>query len=117
MCSPTKTFSLGEVLTVVTDRLLTRSVSGEVLEWMTSKGAPSSECKPYLLKLFPELNYAILADNNLVSWLETGQGIEGKLEAIKMWFAELKMMFPEIKDFYDLPVIETENNASRIDTR
>lgn len=123
-----KAFPLRVLLTVVTDRLLTQGKGPrdngigdlyDILGWMTNDspfthqlGRFMEECKPWLLKWFSEITPALASLASLDKWLKadkTGTGEEG----IKMWLTELKMMFPEIKDSYDVPRIPAENHASK----
>ena len=118
-----KAFHLRVLLTVTTDRLLTQDKGigdlYDILGWMTNDspmthqlGRFGEECKPWLLKWFPEITPALASTASLDKWLKadkTGTGQAG----IKMWLTELKMMFPEIKDSYDVPRIPAENHASK----
>lgn len=124
----TQSFPLRVLLTVTTGRLLTEakgpSDNGigdlyEILGWMTEDppfthqlGRFGEECKPWLLTWFPELAYASVSLNSLDKWLKadkTGTGSEG----VKMWLAELKMMFSSIKDSYDVPRIPKEDHTPK----
>lgn len=123
----TKTFPLRVLLTVTTGRLLTEPKAHrdngigdlyEILGWMTSDspfthqlGHFGEECKSWLLKWFPEIAPASASLTSLDRWIEadkTGTAQEG----IKMWLTELKMMFPNIKETYDVPKIQRERNQT-----
>jgi hypothetical protein len=126
----TKQFHLRDLLTIVTGRLLMlpdkdkSAVEGvyDFLEWMTG-GMPYThqlprfirECKPYLLKWFPELSIALASESlgTLKTWLDSDQTPD-KREGIRMWLAELKMMQPQIKDNYDVPQMPPDDH-DRID--
>lgn len=112
----TRTFPLRVVLTVTTGRLLTEprgpqdngiSDLYEILNWITgdelfTHQLPRAEraAMPWLLKCFPELVPACASLDSLDRWLNSDQ--TGGQEAIKMWLTELRMMFPEIKDSYEV---------------
>ncbi len=115
----TKRFTLRTVLTVTTGRLLTEPKDGgngigdlyEILGWMTddepfTHQLPrfAAECKPRLLEWFPELAPAEACVGNLAEWV--AKAPSDPQEGIKMWLAELRLMFPEIKDVYDVPRIQ-----------
>ena len=86
-----KTFTLRDILTVTTGRLLTKRISETdngiinlyiILEHMTGEppfthtlGRFSNECKPFLLKWFPELDNADVTEldkikNTQDGWME-----------------------------------------------
>lgn len=126
----TKEFSLRDVLTVITGRLLTVPTEESngieslysILEWMT--GEPpfthqlprfAQECKPYLLEWFPELSLALAADGSLQKWIDSDQ-TANKQEGIRMWLTELKMMNSAIKDAYGVSRIPQDDHDS-IDPR
>lgn len=113
----TKRFSLRVVLTVTTGRMLTERKGpmdngiGDlygILNWITGDslfthqlGRASEAARPWLLKCFPELAYPSAALDKLDGWLDADR-TDDKQEAMRIWFAELKMMFPELKDEYDI---------------
>lgn len=104
----TKTFSLAAVLTVITGRLLSdMGVVYSILNHITGDEIYTHQIpralkatQPWLLKCFPELRPVPACLKNLDSWIERDR--TGGHEGIKMWLAELKMMFPEIKDTYEV---------------
>lgn len=112
-----KPFPLRDVLTVTTGRLLTvrkgERDNGigdlyELLNWMTGDslythqlGRASDVCRPYLLSLYPELANA----NDALSLLDSALATRDPYDAIERWLAQLKMIAPEIKDFYDVPPV------------
>lgn len=120
----TKQFSLRVLLTVTTGRLLTEPKDGgngigdlyDILGWMTNDSPFThqlprfgDECKPWLLKWFPEIAAASACLKSLDCWIasdRTGTAQEG----IKIWLAELKIMFPAMKDIYDVPRIPAEDH-------
>lgn len=107
----TKSFPVLDVLTIVTERLVSPKhivAVYEVLGWMTNENLythqlpeASDICKPVLLKLFPELVPAIGSMKSLDRWL--GAAPTCKSKGSRMWLAELKLMFPDIKENYDVP--------------
>jgi hypothetical protein len=123
----TKTFPLRVLLTVTTGRLLTQPRNGsngiedlyEILGWMTNDSPMThqlprfgDECKPWLLKWFPELAPCSVAGSieSLRRWISKDRTPD-RQEGVKMWIAELKTMFPAIKDNYEVPKIPAESHA------
>lgn len=131
--SHTKSFPLRVVLTVTTGRLVTVPKGPhdngigdlyEILNWITGDSLFTHQlpravksAQPYLLNSFPELAPASTSLNSLDRWLAVDQ--TGGQEGIRMWLTELRLMFPEIKDSYEVapmpegwthidPVIEAE---------
>lgn len=125
--SDTKKFTLRTLLTVTTGRLLTEGKGDrdngigdlyELLGWMTDDspfthqlGRFSDECKPHILAWFPEIAVAGVCLDKLDAWLKSAPTCPS--EGIKMWLAELKMMFPEIKDEYEVPKIPKEYHTPK----
>jgi hypothetical protein len=125
MNPPTKSFPLRTILTVTTGYLLTKGKGPrdngigdlyEILQWMTDNvpfthqlGRFSNECKPFLLKWFPELALANAGLKSLDDWIKRDRSGGG--EAVKMWFAELQMMHPSIQSSYEVPKIPRENHS------
>lgn len=124
--SEKKKFPLRTVLTVTTGRLLTERKGEhdngigdlyEILGHMTNDspfthtlGRFAEECKPHLLEWFPELKAVNACLGNLDKWIacdRTGTAQEG----IKMWLAELKLMFPEIKKEYEIGQIPEKDHG------
>ncbi len=118
----TKTFPLRTILTVTTGRLLTAPKDGgngigdlyEILGWLCDDspythqlGRFAEEAKPHLLKWHPELAAASCesALASLNGWIAATKRSGAIDEALKMWFAELRMTVPDLKDEYDLPQI------------
>lgn len=109
MTEKPQTFSLAAVLSVVTGRLL--SDMGDlygILSHITADEIFTHQipralnaAKPWLLKSFPELQPVPACLKNLDSWIERDH--TGGSEGVKMWLTEIKMMFPEIKDSYEVP--------------
>ncbi len=123
----TKRFPLRVLLTVTTERLLTEG-RGEhdngigdlydILGWMTDDSPFTHqlprfgrECQPYLLKWFPELSPANACLASLDAWIKKAPTCPD--EGIKMWLAELKAMFPDIRDSYDVLKIPRETHATK----
>lgn len=121
MTTPTKSFQLRVLLSVTTERLLTEPKDGgngigdfyDILGWMTDDSPFThqlprfnTECKPWLLMWFPELGPCSTqqSQGNLDRWIASDR-TETKQEGVKMWLAELKMMFPNLRDNYDVPKI------------
>lgn len=115
----TKTYPLNTILTVTTGRLLTTPKNGgngiedlySILEWMTGESPYThslpcfaEECKPFLFKTFPEL--AVFSTNSalksLDGWISKDRTPD-KSEFLRMWFAEMFLMFPNLKKEYDIP--------------
>lgn len=133
-----KQFPLRVILTVTTGRLLTEGKGPDnngigdlydILSHMTGDnlfthqlGRAAESCKPWLLKCFPELAVVGVCLDRLDGWLSADQSGGG--EGIKMWLAELKLMFPEIQDSYEVsplpegwttidPMIELESMVGK----
>jgi hypothetical protein len=132
----TTMFALRVILTVTTGRLLTKGAGPkdngigdlyELLNWMTEDnlfthqlGRAAEECKPVILELYPELvvlgSYSALTKldkwiSDFVNASEPPPGVEkGDAEdGIKMWIAEIKILFPNVQDFYELPRIKDKH--------
>jgi hypothetical protein len=82
----------------------------EIINWITHGNlythelpGASDKCKPQLLRWFPELQPTIASGKSLDECMEKAQTCPDA--AIKMWLTELKMMFPDIRDTYDVPRI------------
>lgn len=130
MKTETKPFSLRTILSVTTGRLLTEGKGDrdngigdlyEILGWMTDDspfthqlGRFGEECKPWLLRWFPELAACGVQSSmdSLDKWRECDK-TERKTEFIKMWLTELKMMFPELRDAYDVPRIPSDAHTPK----
>lgn len=111
-----KQFSLRDVLTVTTGRLLTQPKGErdngignlyELLNWITSDNLythqlPRAEdaCRPWLIKCFPELAGASDYLYKLEELLAINRG-RGQ-EAINSWLSHLKTRYPDIKETYDV---------------
>ena len=120
----TKRFPLRDVLTVTTDRLLTASQGErdngigalyEILGWMTNDSPFthqlrrfSEECKPWLLRWFPELSPVLASLDSLDHWIASAPTCPD--EGVRMWLAELREMFPDIKEAYDIPRIPQDDH-------
>lgn len=115
----TKTFNTLDLLSITTGRHVSSEFSNvyEILGWMMGCDlwthelpAASDICKPHLIKLFPELVLTLAAGKALDKWLKHAPTCPE--EAVKMWFTEQKMMFPEIKDEYEVPCIQRERTQN-----
>lgn len=125
--SETKKFPARVLLTVTTGRLLTKGKGNrdngigdlyEILGWMTKDspfthqlGRFAEECKPHLLRMFPELGKAETEENltrldGLIEFANTG-GKEEIPVAIDTW---LEQMTTEcgLQAEYDVPRISAE---------
>lgn len=134
----TKSFPLRVVLTVTTGRLLTEPKGPhdngigalyELLNWITGDNLFTHQlpragraARPWLLKCFPELIPVNASMGNLDEWIQRDN--TGGQEGIKMWLAELKLLFPGLREFYDVapmpegwttidPLIEAESMFSK----
>lgn len=129
----TKTFSARVLLTVTTGRLLTKSKGDrnngigdlyEILGWMTEDspfthqlGRFAEECKPWLLKWFPELEVAG-SSKNIARLDELCENAKARCEnlesALEMWFKW--MMEPGtagLKESYEVQRIPLDNHESK----
>jgi hypothetical protein len=122
----TKRFDLRTILTATTGRLLAEPEGEndngigrlyELLGWMTNDQPFThqlprfaDECKPWLLRWFPELVPVSGSLQSLDKW-------NGKSDCpetgIFYWIAELKMMFPALKDKYDVPRIPQDDHEKK----
>lgn len=116
----TKTFPLNVLLTVTTDRLLTRPKGGgngigdlyEILGWMTSDSPMThqlprfaKECKPWLLRWFPEIGLVNLDQ------LDELRGNGGEWNNIlDHWLKNQLAAIPGLKESYDIPRIPMDDH-------
>ena len=123
----TKRFDLRTILTVTTGRLLTKTEGPtdngigkiyEILGWMTDDspfthqlGRFGDECRPWLLRWFPDLAPCSAMTESLDRRIKADQ--TGGQEGIRMWLAELKMMFPAVRDEYDVPRIPVDDHERK----
>ncbi len=123
----TKSFPLESLLTVTTGRLLTKrqgldnngiSDLYDILGWMTNDspyttqlGRFASECKPWLLRWFPELSIANGSLKRLDEWIAKAPTCPE--EGIKMWLTELQMMQPDLLVEYDVPRIPMDDHEQK----
>ncbi|HTG95784.1 MAG TPA: hypothetical protein VL866_24500 [Pyrinomonadaceae bacterium] len=104
----TRQFSLRAVLTVTSGRLITEiGEIYQILNWITGDEIFTHQipraigsAAPWLLKCFPELAPASVNLESLDRWIKSDH--TGGHEGIRMWITELKMMFPDLKDHYDI---------------
>ncbi len=122
---PTKRFSLRTILTATTGRFVTKDKEGsngigdlyDLLGWMTRDtpythqlGRFNEECKPWLIRWFPELQPMLACGTLLDNWVVKSDTVE---TAIFYWLAELRLMFPDIKDYYDVPQIPQDDHERK----
>lgn len=116
----TKSFTLRVVLTVTTGRLLTASKwprdNGigdlyEILGWMTDDapfthqlGRFGEECKPWLLRWFPELSAA----NDSLWVLDEKVKALGSEKGVEFWLTNLQIN--GAKESYDVPKIPRDDH-------
>lgn len=102
-------FSLAQMLSITTSRLCC-DMGGvyEILNHITGDNLFTHvlprACRfaaPLLLKDHPELQPANACMASLDKWIEADK-TERKTECIKMWIAELKMMFPEMDKQFEV---------------
>lgn len=127
----TREFSLRDILTVTTGRLLTKSNGPndngignlyEILGWMVGRdpythqlGRFGEECKPWLLRWFPELATADVFLPDLDKGLEGGRA--GNFDHRKMDFIVEGWMIRVMADTrckasYDVPKIPQDHHAT-----
>lgn len=118
----TQKFTLRTLLTVTTGRLLTESEGPKdngigrmykLLGWMTSDepfthqlGRFAEECKPWLLRWFPELAQA----DGLLSEMDSQIESHGPEIGIKAWVDRLLATYPALKREYDVPKIPADDH-------
>lgn len=123
----TKAFPLRVLLTVTTDRLLTESRGDrdngigdlyDILGWMTNDSPfmhqlPrfSKECKPWLLRWFPELAIANACLVELDGWIAAARTCPD--EGVKLWLAELTLLQPSLQREYDVPRIPQDDHERK----
>ena len=124
----TKSFPPRVLLTVTTGRLLTESKNEhdngigdlyEILGWMTNDspcthqlGRFAEECKPWLLRWFPELGLAEAALDKLDGWLACC--VDESDTPVHAWLAELKLLFPgKFPDCYEVPRIPQDDHEQK----
>ena len=128
MAESTKRFSLRVLLSCTTHRLLTKSQGAddngigdlyELLGWMTNDSPFThqlprfnEECKPWLLRWFPELAHAGTdsAMGRLDLLLQSGQ----PEVAIEAWLEHIQSSMPGVlKAEYDVPRIPTDDHERK----
>ncbi len=120
----TKRFSLRTVLTVTTGRFLCEPKPGqsgngieqlcELLAWMTNDTPFTHqlprfgrECTPWLLRWFPELE----AVNGQLDKLDGILKERDSKEACNLWMTYVRLVFPDLKEVYDVPRIPADDHA------
>lgn len=119
----TKRFSLRTLLSVTTGRLLTKGEGprdngiGDIyklLGWMTSDepfthqlGRFGEECKPWLLRWFPELSQAVNDDLDLAM-----SGPAGKVAGVEQWLLDLQTI-AGLRPEYDVPRIPADDHERK----
>ena len=129
MSEETKRFHVRTILSVTTGRLVTLPDGDggngigdiyEILGWMTNDspfshqlGRFGEECKPWLLRWFPELQVAGLKSTlkSLDRWC--GATKDGSGEGVKMWLTQLRETFPEIRVYYEVPKIPADDHEKK----
>ncbi len=119
-----KQFPLRDLLTVTTGRLLTdgrgNGISDlyEILGWMTNDspcthqlGRFADECKPWLLRWFPEIEIAETRLDKLDGWL--ARVTTSPDEAVALWLAELQEVCPTILSEYAVPRIPVDDHTQK----
>jgi hypothetical protein len=117
----TKQFHISDVLSVTTGRLVsTRHIDGlyDILSFMTGEsvfthqlGRFGEECKPYLLKQFPQLDspeIQTFAVGELVLMMETDAGKNERASLILGWLSKITsgkygVEVPEMLDIAPIP--------------
>lgn len=130
MKNVTKKFPLRVLLTVTTGRLLTEQKSEDdngigdlydILGWMTDDspmthqlGRFAEECKPSLLKWFPELEHCGSCDSLArLDELLLADKDRTKTRSITAWLDELKDKY-SLQDEYDVGKIVRQNIPNKI---
>lgn len=124
MKNETKQFPLRVLLTVTTGRLLTKSVSPNdngigdlhnILEWMTNDSIWThqlprfgDECKPWLLRWFP--NLALAATDESLTALDKVIEARGAEEGVEAW---LRTIQPRLNLKYDVPRIPQDDHEHK----
>ena len=113
--SETKQFDLSDVLSITTERLVSsRHMEGvyDILNWMTDDNLfthqlprASRECKPWLLRWFPEL----LAINESIPQLQRMIDERGGDVGCPLWVANL-IAVGAAKAVYDVPRIPRDDH-------
>lgn len=122
-----RTFPLRVVLTLTTGKLLTKSRGDrdngisdlyELLEHMAGEapfthqlGRFGDECKPWLYRWYPELVSVEGRLDKLADWIAKSQ--DGPETGIVYWLAEIKMLFPELKDEYEIGQIPRDDHEAK----
>lgn len=116
----TKTFPLNVLLTVTTNRLLTRPKDGgngigdlyEILSWMTNDSPMThqlprfaKECKPWLLRWFPEIG---LVNLDQLDELRARGGEWNNI--LDQWLKNQLAAIPGLKETYDIPKIPMDDH-------
>lgn len=113
----TKRFPLDEVLSISTGRLVAaRHIDAiyEILNWMTGDslfthqlGRACQECRPWLLRWFPELEKATGA----LALLDADVELEGPTKGCALWVGKLALM--GLPQHYDLPRIPADDHERK----
>lgn len=122
--SETKRFHVRSLLTVTTGRLLTKSNGPEdngigdlyqLLGWMTNDEPFThqlprfvEECKPWLLRWFPELSQARAEDLDLVM---SAPGVSPS-DGVEQWLMDLQSI-AGLKTEYDVPQIPADGHIRK----
>lgn len=122
----TKRFDLRTILSVTTGRLLTKSQGPkdngigdlyELLGWMTNDSPFThqlprfgDECKPWLLRWFPEL--AIAGESAAMAALDELLKLHGGEKAGEGWFATIRLKY-RLEAEYDVPRIPQDDHEHK----
>ena len=116
-------FHISDILTITTGRLVsTRHIDGvySILNFMTGDNLYShqlpramQECKPWLLRQIPELVPCGVPGSlkNLDGWMAKAPTCPS--EGIKMWLTELKLMFPKLRNEYEVQPIPRDDHERK----
>lgn len=123
----TRRFPLRVLLTVTTGRLLTEQKAEddngiqdlyEILGHMTNDSPFThqlprfgEECRPWLLRWFPELGIAEASLRQLDECIAKAPTCPD--EGVNMWLTELQMLQPELKAEYDVPQIPADDHERK----
>lgn len=119
MANETKKFELGDVLTIVTGRLVaSRKIDAvyEILNWMTNDNLfthqlprASRECEPWLIRWFPELKDAKSDENSTKLDEVLDANRDDPSVACDAWVEHLKATLG-LQQYYDVPRIPRDDH-------
>lgn len=114
-----RTFDVADLLTVTTGRLLCSvdrlyDLLGYMVRdsvWTHQLPRVGDECKPWLLRWFPELQPACDRLDSLDRWIAKTPDQPDR--GIVMWLSELWTTYPTIRAQYDVPQIPQDDHTRR----